>query len=162
MPAEYDSFIEGIEEAIKMEENKMKNGLKPGPFSQLLKYKPGAEEARTFPPPGIWFLDMYRVLYGLAGNKGDEMRQAELSVYDGVPFSTGLSGRKKIQVLKKKNGSSKQDADMIVASYWREKIKDESKQIVKAKWLPLRFIFTEKDFEYYNDQTKEKIKAEDE
>jgi hypothetical protein len=102
------------------------------------------------------------VLYGLAGNKGDEMRQAELSVYDGVPFSTGLSGRKKIQVLKKKNGSSKQEADMIVASYWREKIKDESKQIVKAKWLPLRFIFTEKDFEYYNDQTKEKIKAEDE
>lgn len=90
------------------------------------------------------------------------MRQVELSVYDGVPFSTGLSGRKKIEALKKKYGSTKQDADMIVASYWREKIKDESKQIVKAKWLPLRFIFTEKDFEYYIEQTKGNIKAEDE
>ena len=162
LPAEYDSFIEGIEEAMKMEETKMKNGLKPGPFSQLLKYKPGAKDAGTFPPAGIWFLDMYRVLFGLSGNKGDEMRQVELSVYDGVPFSTGLSGRKKIEALKKKYGSTKQDADMIVASYWREKIKDESKQIVKAKWLPLRFIFTEKDFEYYIEQTKGNIKAEDE
>ena len=54
----------------------MKCGLKPGPFSQLLNYKPGSKDAGVFPPPGIWYLDMYRVLYGLSGNKGDEMRQA--------------------------------------------------------------------------------------
>jgi hypothetical protein len=160
LPAEYDSFIEGIEEAMNMEENKSKNGLKPGPFSQLLKYKPGAEGAGAFPPPGIWLIDMYRVLYGLTGNKGDEMRKAELSVYDGIPFSVGLSGRKKIEALRKKTDPSKQDADLIVANYWRDKIKDEAKNRVKGKWLPLRFIFTEKDFDYHKEQVKEKVKVE--
>ena len=161
LPAEYDSFIEGIEEAIKMEENKSKNGLKSGPFFQLLEYRPEAEGAGVFPPPGIWFYDLYRVLYGLTGTKGDEMRKAELSVYDGVPFSTGLSGRKKIKALKEKSDPSKQDADMIVANYWRDKIKDEAKHRVKGKWLPLRFIFTEKDFDYQKEQVKEKVKTED-
>ena len=161
LPAEYDSFIEGIEEAIKMEENKSKNGLKSGPFVQLLEYRPEAEGAGAFPPPGIWFYDLYRVLYGLTGTKGDEMRKAELSVYDGVPFSTGLSGRKKIKALKEKSDPSKQDADMIVANYWRDKIKDEAKHRVKGKWLPLRFIFTEKDFDYQKEQVKEKVKTED-
>ena len=161
LPAEYDSFIEGIEEAITIEENKLKNGLKAGPFSQILKYKPGAEGAGAFPPPGIWFFDMYRVLYGLTGNKGDEMRKAELSVYDGVPFSTGLSGRKKIKALKERTDPSKQDADMIVANYWRDKIKDEAKHRVRGRWLPLRFIFSEKDFDYQKEQVKQKVKTED-
>ena len=89
-----------------MEENKSKNGLKSGPFVQLLEYRPEAEGAGAFPPPGIWFYDLYRVLYGLTGTKGDEMRKAELSVYDGVPFSTGLSGRKKIKALKEKSDPS--------------------------------------------------------
>ena len=161
LPAEYDSFIEGIEEAINMEERKLKNGLKSGPFSQLLKYRPEAEGAGAFPPPGIWFYDMYRVLYGLTGNKGDEMRKAELSVYDGVPFSTGLSGRKKIKALKEKTDPSKQAADMIIANYWRDKVRDEAKHRVKGKWLPLRFIFTEKDFDYQKEQVKQKVKTED-
>ena len=160
LPAEYESFIEGIEEAIKMEENKSKNGLKSGPFCQLLKYRPEAEDAGAFPPPGIWFYDLYRVLYGLTGQKGDEMRKAELSVYDGVPFSTGLSGRKKIRALKEKIDATKQDADMIIANYWRDKIKDEAKHRVKGKWLPLRFIFTEKDFDYQKEHLKEKVKTE--
>ena len=92
MPAEFDSFIEGIEEAIKLEENRCKAKVEPGPFSQLLKYKPGAEDAGAFPPPSIWLIDMYRVLFGLGGVKGDAMRKADLSVYDGVAFSSGPSG----------------------------------------------------------------------
>ena len=79
LPSEYDSFVEGIEEAIKIEEQNIRNG-KTGPFSQLLKYKPGTEGAGVFPSAGIWFLDMFRVLYGLKGHKGDEMRKAELTV----------------------------------------------------------------------------------
>ena len=160
LPAEYDSFIEGIEEAMKMEENKIKVGAEAGPFSQLLKYKPGTEGAGAFPPPALWFVDMYRVLYGLTGKIGDEMRKVELSVYDGVPFSTGLSGRKKIKSITEKSDTSKQSADMIVATYWRDKIKEETRNRVKGKWLSLRFIFTENDFEYHKEQIKGNVKNE--
>ena len=93
LPAEYDCFVEGIEEAIRVEERKCRDGEDPGPFVQLLNYKPGRKEAGVFPSTGVWCKDMFRVLYGLKGKKGEEMRQAELSVYDGVPFS--FSGRKK-------------------------------------------------------------------
>ena len=86
------------------------------------------------------------------------MRRAELSVYDGVPFSQ--SGRKKIQALSEKGGSSSKDGQMIVANYWREKIKNETRARVKGKWLPLRFIFTEKDAEYYAECQKKTIKNE--
>ena len=158
LPAEYDAFIEGIEEAIKMEENRLKTGYKPGPFYQLLKYKPEAKDAGIFPAPGIWLIDMYRVLYGLRGEKGDAMRRAELSVYDGKAFSTGLSGRKKIEAAKEKN----QDADLVVANYWRDKIKDDAKQTVKGKWLPLRFIFTEKELDYHKEYTQKNVKSENE
>ena len=158
LPSEYDSFIEGIEEATRIEEAKSKAGETEGPFSQLLKYKPGTEGAGSFPPTGIWFLDMYRVLYGLKGKKGDDMRQAELSVYDGVPFS--LSGRKKIEVSMEKSGSTAKDGDTIVANYWREKIKVEARTRVKGNWLPLRYIFSEKDMEYHKEFMKKTVKAE--
>ena len=96
LPHEYDAFIEGIEEAIILEEQKKEAGQKPGPFCNLLNYKPDNKVAGIFPPTEVWQLDMYRVLYGLCGEKGDAMRKAELSVYNGVPFSEGLNGRKKI------------------------------------------------------------------
>ena len=158
LPAEYDCFIEGIEEAIRIEENKTKFGETPGPFSQLLKYKPGRDGAGVFAPAGIWFFDMYRVLFGLKGKKGDEMRQAELSVYDGIPFS--LSGRKKIKAVNEKSGSSVKNGDVVIANYWREKIKNEAKNRVKGRWLPLRFIFTEKDMEYQKEFYKKTVKNE--
>ena len=158
MPAEYEAFIEGIEEAIRIEENKSKVGDTPGPFSQLLKYKPGTEGAGVFANSGLWFFDMYRVLYGLKGKKGDEMRQAELSVYDGVPFS--YSGRKKIEAMKEKNGPSTKDGDLVIANYWREKIRKEAKNRSKGKWLPLRFIFSEIDMEYQKEYIKRTVKTE--
>ena len=134
------------------------NGETAGPFSQLLKYKIGTEGAGVFPPPGIWFFDMYRLLYGLKGKKGDEMRQAELSVYDGVPFS--YSGRKKIEAMKEKNGPSAKDVDLVIANYWREKIRRETKNRIKGKWLPLRFIFSETDMEYQKEYNNRTVKTE--
>ena len=158
LPAEYDSFIEGIEEAMQIEERKTNFGDTPGPFNQLLKYKPGTEGAGVFAPTGIWYFDMYRVLFGLKGAKGDEMRRAELSVYDGIPFS--LSGRKKIKAVNERGGSSVKDADVVIANYWREKIKNEAKSRIKGRWLPLRFIFTEKDMEYQKEFLKKAVKNE--
>ena len=86
------------------------------------------------------------------------MRKAELSVYDGVPFS--FSGRKKIKSVNEKGGSSVKDDDVIVANYWREKIKCEAKNRLKGRWLPLRFIFTEKDLEYQDEYMRRTIKDE--
>lgn len=157
LPAEYECFVEGIEEAIQIEEMKNKNGETAGPFAQLLKYKIGTEGAGVFPPAGIWFFDMYRLLYGLKGRKGDEMRQAELSVYDGVPFS--YSGRKKIEAIKEKYGASK-EGDVVIANYWREKIRREATNRIKGRWLPLRFIFSEKDMEYQREYIKRTVKTE--
>ena len=142
-----------------MEESREKSNQKPGPFCNLLKYKPGAKGAGIFPPLGIWKIDMYRVLYGLAGEKGDAMRNAELSVYDGVPFSTGLTGRKKIAETLEKVKSSK-DQDTVVASYWIEKIKAEARQLFCGKWLPLRFIFTEKELQYHREFLMKDVKKE--
>ena len=101
---------------------------------------------------------MYRVLFGLKGAKGDEMRRAELSVYDGIPFS--LSGRKKIKAVNERSGSSVKDGDVVIANYWREKIKNEAKSRIKGRWLPLRFIFTEKDMEYQKEFLKKAVKNE--
>ena len=157
LPSEYECFVEGIEEAIQIEAKKNKNGEAAGPFAQLLKYKIGTEGAGVFPPAGIWFFDMYRLLYGLKGRKGDEMRQAELSVYDGVPFS--YSGRKKIEAIKEKYGASK-EGDVVIANYWREKIRREATNRIKGRWLPLRFIFSEKDMEYQREYIKRTVKTE--
>lgn len=164
LPHEYDAFIEGIEEAILIEERKKKAGQKPGPFSNLLNYKPGQEGAGTFPPNEIWQLDMFRVLFGLTGEKGDAMRKVELSVYDGVPFSEGQCGRKKIalSLVQDTNQKTKSinDSDAIVAKYWRNKIRAEARQLFAGKWLPLRFIFTEKELTYNQKMLENKIKTE--
>ena len=160
MPQEYDAFIEGIEEAIRMEEARVKEGLTPGPFCQLLQYRPGIEGAGIFPPTGIWHIDMCRVLYGLKGTKGDLMRKADLSVYDGIPFVSGLSGRKKIALAVEKTGVSSKEEHIVIANYWRDKIRDESKQIVNGKWLPIRFIFTQKELVFFKEQIRQKVKLE--
>ena len=147
MKREYDSFIKGIEEAIKLEELKIKIGEKKGPFANLLNYKPSSLDTGFFPPLQMWRVDMQRVLYGLDGEIGDAMRESDLSVYDGVPFSTGLSGRKKI--AKEKINKPKKAEDIIVAEYWRDKIRAESRQIFDGKWGPMRFVFTEKELDYH-------------
>merc|ERR1712240_414585 len=82
LQSEYDAFMTGIYEAIRQEES----GSGNSPFYQLLKYKPDTENAGFFPPISYWCKDMCRVLFGLTGPEGDEMRKADLSVYDGVPF----------------------------------------------------------------------------
>ena len=161
LPHEYDAFIEGIEEAIILEERKREAGQKSGPFCNLLNYKPDNKTAGIFPPTEVWQLDMYRVLYGLTGEKGDAMRKAELSVYNGVPFSEGLNGRKKIAKAIENDIRKKQkDPNVIVANYWREKVKAEARQRFGGKWLPLRFIFTEKELQYNQEIMKSKIKQE--
>ena len=159
LPQEYDAFIEGIEEAILIEEKMNSNGHKDGPFHNLLCYKPGAEGGGFFPPLSIWQTDMYRVLYGLSGEKGDAMRQAELSVYNGVPFSDGFTGRKKISEELKK-GKLIKDSDTIVANYWLEKVKREARQRYEGKWLPLRFVFTEQQMIYNKEMLTKEVKAE--
>ena len=159
LPQEYDAFIEGIEEAILMEERRKTAGQNPGPFCNILNYKPGTEGAGIFPPLSIWKIDMYRVMYGLSGEKGDAMRQAELSVYDGVPFSDGFTGRKKIAGEFKK-GKLVKDSDAIVANYWLDKIKAEARQIYQGKWLQLRFIFTDQQFHYNKEGFKKPLKSE--
>ena len=157
MAAEYDAFLEGIQEAIRMAEEGYKLNKKKDPFAQLLKYIPGNKQGGVFPPNNIWWIDMCRILYGLTGPIGEAMRQAELSVYDGVPFTKGMTGRKKIALEPNKN--SAQSKHMIIASYWREKIKEETKQIVNGKWLQLKFVFNERDFQYYIDKLQQ-IKQE--
>ena len=162
LPNEYDAFINGIEEAIRMEVQRLEQGKAPGPFYNLLNYKPDKVDAGTFPQTRVWQVDMYRVLYGLVGEIGEEMRKAELSVYNGVPFSKGYTGRRKISEhldnLKNKKGPTNQTADWVVADYWRDKIRQEAQQISKGKWHDLRFIFTQADLEYHR-RTKE-IKTE--
>ena len=156
LPQEYEDFVQGVEEAIFIEENRKLAGQGPGSFANLLKYKPQADGGGAFPPVAIWKIDMYRVLYGLSGDKGDIMREAELSVYNGVPFSK-VSGRKKItQAIEKR----KKDKDLVVATYWYEKIRSEARQIFSGKWMPLRFIFNEKDLHYHNSFQRKKIKTE--
>ena len=63
---------------------------------------------------------------------------------------------------RKNNDGQTVDEDLIVASYWHVKIKNEAKQRVKGKWLPLRFIFTDNDLAYHTEQLKVKVKSENE
>ena len=149
LPKEYNAFIKGIEEAISAEQCKKDSGQASGPFSNLLNYKPIEEGCGLFPPLHVWKVDMYRVLFGLDGPIGESMRLADLTVYDGVPLSEGLSGRKKIASSLKQSLKKNIDASTIVAAYWREKIRAETCQRYNGKWLPMRFIFTPKEFEYH-------------
>ena len=161
LPNEYQAFIEGIEEAIRMEEKRLTEEKGPGPFHNLLKYRPGEEGAGIFPPTKVWQVDMFRVLYGLTGEKGDLMRKAELSVYDGVPFAAGYTGRKKIADGMEKSVKRRVPIniteDWIVADYWRDKIRREALKIFAGKWRPLRFIFSQAEFEYNKNRMEIKI-----
>ena len=93
---EYNCFMNGIIEAINCEEHIKNIGAEACPYSQMLKYRPGEVNAGCFPPNSIWWKDMCRVLFGLVGPIGDEMRKADISVYDGVAFAE-VTGRKKIK-----------------------------------------------------------------
>ena len=147
--SEYDDFMEGFRTAMKLEDQKKESGENPGPFHQLLKYRPGHDGAGCFPSKSFFYRDFMRVLFGLEGEEGDKMRQAELSVYNGVPFLENC-GRKKIEEFKKPNECSYK----VVSGYWYDRIKEESKALTKGKSFPLEFIFSKKDFDYYNNCQK--------
>ena len=153
---DYKNFIDGIEEAIRLEEQNIDMGSKNRPFLNLLNYKPGTDGAGNFPPTHIWKIDMYRVLFGLDGQIGDAMRAADLSVYHGVPFSKGLNGRKKIAKQKEQTSKNVKDDETIVAEYWRDKIRAEARQKYEGKWEPMRLIFTENELQYHCKLLKSK------
>ena len=96
---------------------------------------------------------MFRVLYGLEGEIGEMMRKSELSVYNGVPFSTGFNGRKKIanelSAQENRKGPIDKTEDWIVANYWREKIRRQTSKMYSGKWAQLEFIFNEDEFHYH-------------
>ena len=94
------------------------------------------------------------IMFGLNGEIGDSMREADLSVYHGVPFAK-TTGRKRVSKVCSNMGNiSIKEKYFIIASYWRDKIRDESKSIVKKKLKPLRFIFNKADLEYYASKQK--------
>ena len=146
LPSEYDAFMTGVLEAMRQEES----GIGNGPFNQLLKYKPCTDNAGFFPPVSYWFKDMCRILFGLAGPEGDEMRKADLSVYDGVPFGK-ISGRKRIME------NPGREEYLVVAAYWKDKIREENKSITKENADQLRFLFNKNDFLYYNSKLDKNV-----
>ena len=153
LPKEYDDFVNGIKEAIKQEKQLLSESKNPGPFKNLIKYEPGQKEAGLFPPTKVWQVDMFRVLYGLGGDSGEAMRKSELSVYNGVPFSSGLNGRKKIAnelpTSEKRKGPIAKTEDWIVANYWREKIRKQTLKMYSGKWAQLEFIFNADELNYH-------------
>ena len=68
---------------------------------------------------------MCRILFGLVGPEGDAMRKADLTVYNGVPFGK-ISGRRRIRE------NLGREEYFVVASYWKDKIKEENKAIIKT------------------------------
>ena len=164
---EFDNFCGGIEMAIQQEEERVKNRNLPGPFSYLLKYRPGVKDGGCFPPTTVFKVHMLRVLFGLDGEKGEAMRKAEMSVYHGVPFSE-MSGRKFIAFEKEKSQFGKgvtpleeKDDEWYVAFYWHQKLKADSRTRYEGKWRQLRFIFNDAELQYYKSkQFKIKLKRE--
>ena len=148
LPEEFDAFMAGFDEAVKEEKVSVVIEGKSSPFSQLLKYLPDNKDGGFFPPNKVWYRDFCRILFGLEGPVGEKMREADLSVYDGVPFSS-LSGRNKLKDAKNKRKSTSFQPYQIVAAYWREKIRDETRASRKSHWKQIRFAFTKEDFEYY-------------
>lgn len=159
LPKEYDDFLNGIKEAVKQEKQLLSDNKNPGPFRNLMKYEPGQKQAGLFPPTKVWQVDMFRVLYGLDGEIGEAMRKSELSVYNGVPFSSGLNGRKKIanefSASEKRRGPVDKTEDWIVANYWREKIRRQTSKMYSGKWAQLEFIFNEDEFNYHQKMITE-------
>lgn len=144
--SEYESFLKGLEAAIT-------DGLSPeSPYTQLVKYLPEKSNAALFPPNSVWKRDFCRVLFGLEGEEGEDMRKADLSVYDGVPFSE-LSGRNKIAAAKEK--VKKKDTFnqySVIANYWRTKIMNDTRQTRKGQWVQLKFVFNKDDQTYYKSK----------
>ena len=140
--SEYNAFVDGIFEAIRLEELLIDQGKGPGPFYQMLKYKPGAEDGGFFAVNKYWWKDMCRILFGLEGPKGDEMRQADLTVYDGVPFAS-VSGRIKLKE------SKRIQEYVVIGAYWRDKIKDVMNLTKKQNSDQLKFLFNQADLDYY-------------
>ena len=63
-----------------------------------------------------------------------------------------MSGRKKIQEARTKK--KKTPEYIVVAGYWRDRIKDEALKISRGKWEKLRFIFTQDELEYFYSYDK--------
>ena len=147
LPTEYASFLNGIDEAINQARFQELLG-KSGNFSQLLKYLPESKEGGYFPPNKVWSRDFCRILFGLDGPKGDDMRAADLSVYDGIAFSK-LTGRFKIEAARVKCKGNF-NPYMIVSQYWREKIRDDVRLIKKGNRSQIKFLFNDNDYQYYN------------
>ena len=141
-PSEYNAFVNGIFEAIRLEKEKLEHNEDPGPFYQMLKYEPSASDGGFFAVNKYWWRDMCRILFGLNGHIGDQMREAELSVYDGEPFAT-VTGRKKIE------DSRKTPDYAVIGTYWREKIKDVVNLTKKQNEEQLKFLFSQADLDYY-------------
>ena len=72
------------------------------------------------------------------------------------PSQVDCLEEKKIALAREKSVVSSKDDHIVIANYWRDKIRDESKQIMNGKWLPLRFIFTQKELVFFKDQQKVK------
>ena len=142
LPKEYNAFMSGIHEAIRLEEDRIEHNEDPGPFYQMLKYIPCASDGGLFAVNKLWWRDMCRILFGLDGPIGDKMREAELSVYNGEPFAA-VTGRKKIKNSKKHPDYS------VIGAYWRDKIKDETTSIKKENTEQLKFLFSQADMNYY-------------
>ena len=146
LPTEFTSILKGFDEAVNQEKfNQIQD--KTGHFSQILKYLPESREGGYFPPNKIWCKDFCRILFGLEGPQGDAMRATDLTVYDGIPFSK-LSGRKKIETAKSKKKPNF-NPYVVVALYWRDKIREDIKLTKRVNRNQIKFVFNENDFAYY-------------
>ena len=147
LPDEFEAIMNGFDEALKQEKFSFVIQQKSGPFAQLTKYLPDNKDGGFFPPNKIWHKDFCRLLFGLEGEKGDKMRDADLSVYDGIPFNS-LSGRNKIKVAKEKKKTAFQPY-LVVSNYWREKFRDDTRITKKGCWKQINFAFNKDDMDYY-------------
>ena len=152
LPNELEAILTGFDEAVKEENFSNVLQEKSGPFAQLLKYLPDSKDGGFFPPNKIWHKDFCRLLFGLEGTLGDKMREADLSVYDGVPFST-LSGRIKINAARESKKITFYPY-LTVSNYWREKIRNETRAAKKGHWNQIKFAFNKEDMEYYEKMKK--------
>ena len=147
LPNEYKDFIHGVDTAIGTVTKIQEEGYCTD-YDQMLLYVPGAINGGYFPPNKIWWRDMCRILFGLPSVEGDKMRQAELDVYNGVPFAIN-SGRKKIQSERNKNKTNFEEYS-VIGNYWRDKIREEVKTTMKKHEIKPRFVFNAAEWNYYN------------
>ena len=146
LPNEYGDFIHAVDTVIELT-TKIQAEDKCTDLDQLLMYVPGTSNGGYFPPNKIWWRDMCRILFGLDTQEGELMREAELDVYNGVPFAIN-SGRKKIQLEREKNKTDFEEYS-VIGNYWREKIKEEVKTTVKKCEKRPRFVFNSNDWKYF-------------